>query len=218
LIVYIYNFRYFRNIQLTGMISQWGLYFLNMGLCGFVIAALGARFIFPAISLERNSFYLYRAAPVSMKKFIYSKFFIYTLPLAAASVAVTIASNMILKSSTEYFAISVSMAFIISVVVSGLGISIGAIYPNFREVDPASIPASAGGIIYMISSMTAVITLISLTIWPTAFIRFPGYAARSGIKVYLIPGISIFLIILIVLFSTVFLLRYAAKRLEDYEQ
>ncbi len=218
LIVYIYNFRYFRNIQLTGLISQWGLYFLNMGLCGFVIAALGARFIYPAISLERNSFYLYKIAPVSMKKFIYSKFFIYAVPLTFASVAVTAVSNLILKSSTEYFIISLLMSFVIAVAVSGIGTAVGAIYPNFRAVDPASIPASAGGVIYMISSMSTVILLIVLTIWPTAFIRFPGYAAKAGFKVYLISGISILLIILILFFSTVFMLGYAAKRLEEYEQ
>ncbi len=218
LVVYIYNFKYFRNIQLTGIISQWGLYFLNMGLCGLVIAALGARFIYPAISLERNSFYILRVAPVSMKRFVYSKFFIYSIPLTLTSVIITIVSNLILRSSTEYFIISTIMSLIIAITISGLGISIGAIYPNFREIDPASIPASVGGIIYMISSMSTIILLIALTIWPTAFIRFPDYAARSGIKVYLISGLNIGLIIAILLFSTLFLLNYAARRLEDYEQ
>lgn len=218
LIVYIYNFKHFRNIQLTGLISQWGLYFLNMGLCGFVIAALGARFIFPAISLERSSFYLYKIAPVSMKSFIYSKFLIYSLPLTLSSLAVTVASNLILKSSFEYFVISLLMSFVIALVVSGLGISLGAIYPNFKEVDIASIPASIGGIIYMISSMTAIILLIGLTIWPTSFLRYPDYALRMGTKVYWIVGIHIFFIVLIVLFSTIYLLNYAAKRLEEYEQ
>ncbi len=218
LVVYIYNFKYFKNIELTGLISQWGLYFLNMGLCGFVIAALGVRFVFPAISLERHSFYLYRASPILMKRFIYSKFIIYTIPLTLASVMVTIISNLILKSNIEYFLISTTMSLLIAITVSGLGISIGAIYPNFKETDVASIPASAGGVIYMIISMTSVLLLIALTIWPTSFIRFPSYAEKMGAKMYLIIGLHILAIIAILIFSTVFLLNYAAKRIEDYEQ
>ncbi|MCX7944793.1 MAG: hypothetical protein N2746_09835 [Deltaproteobacteria bacterium] len=218
LVVYVYNFKHFKNIQLTGLISQWGLYFLNMGLCGFVIAALGARFIFPAISLERNSFYIYKVSPISMKKFVYSKFFIYSIPLTVTSGVVTLVSNMILDSTWEYFTISVLMSVIIALVVSGIGISIGAIYPNFKEVDIASIPASIGGVIYMILSMTAIIILILLTIWPTSFIRFPEYAAKLGIKVYIIVGLNIALILLVLLFSTIFMLNYASHRLEKYEE
>ncbi len=110
------------------------------------------------------------------------------------------------------------MSLIIAIVVSGLGISIGGIYPNFREVDPASIPASSGGVIYMISSMSAIILLILLTIWPTSFIRFPDYAQRLGFKAHLVTGASILIIILILLFSTVFMLNYTSRRLGEYEQ
>lgn len=217
LVVYIYNFKYFKNIELTGLISQWGLYFLNMGLCGLVIASLGARFVYPAISLEQRSFYLYKAAPVMMRNFVFSKFLIYAIPITLSSVIVTVISNLILQSSVEYFIISSSMSFIIGLVVSGLGISIGAIYPNFKSNDPASIPASAGGVIYMISSISAVVLLILLTVWPTAFLRFPSYATSKGNQFYIIIGLHILGIVAITLFSTIYMLNYATRRLEKYE-
>ena len=217
LVVYIYNFKYFKNIELTGLISQWGLYFLNMGLCGLVIASLGARFVYPAISLEQRSFYLYKAAPVSMKNFVYSKFLIYAIPITISSVVVTIISNLILRSSYEYFIISSVMSFIIGIVVSGLGISIGGIYPNFRATDPAAIPASTGGVIYMISSISVIILLILLTVYPTALFRFPSLSQGGGYQMYIIICLHIIAIIAITVFSTVFMLKYAIKRLEEYE-
>lgn len=217
LVVYIYNFKYFKNIELTGLISQWGLYFLNMGLCGLVIASLGVRFVYPAVSLERNAFYLFKIAPIEMKEFIISKFIIYSLPITFVSVIVTVISNIIISSEPAYFLISVVMSFVIGIVVSGLGISIGAIYPNFRAPDPASIPASLGGVIYMIASLSTVIILILLTIWPTSLLRFPKYAATLGYKTYLITGTHILLILGVLIFSTFFMLKYAIKRISNYE-
>lgn len=217
LIVYIYNFKYFKNIELTGLISQWGLYFLNMGLCGLVVASLSVRFVYPAISLERGSFYLYRVAPIEMKHLITAKFIIYSAPITLISVIITVVSNVILRSDPSYFIISVVMSSVIGIVVSGLGISIGAIYPNFAVEDPASIPASHGGVIYMIASISSVIILILLTVWPTSLLRFPKYAIALGYKTYLIIGIHIILIAGILIFSTYFMLKYATKRISRYE-
>ncbi|HLA41392.1 MAG TPA: hypothetical protein VJ417_15425, partial [Candidatus Glassbacteria bacterium] len=85
IVVYLYNFavlplerspmpRYFLEIILN---------FLNLGLAGFVIASISTRFVFPGVSLEGQSFWLLRSAPVSMKRFLWSKMFVLTLPLLA---------------------------------------------------------------------------------------------------------------------------------------
>ena len=41
--------------------------FLNLGLAGFVLAAIAARFIFPAVSLEGRTFWLLRSSPLELR-------------------------------------------------------------------------------------------------------------------------------------------------------
>src|SRR5205085_1916622 len=41
--------------------------FLNLGLAGFVLAAIAARFIFPAVSLEGRHMWLLRSSPLDLK-------------------------------------------------------------------------------------------------------------------------------------------------------
>jgi len=81
--IYLYNFyvlpvdrsmikmEYLQNI----------LSFLNMGLSTFVLAALSARFVFPAVSNEGPAFWIIRSSPVPIGVFLWIKFYIFLIPL-----------------------------------------------------------------------------------------------------------------------------------------
>ncbi len=58
--------------------------FLNLGLAGFVLAAVAARFIFPAVSLEGRQMWLLRSSPLDPGAMLWSKYWIGTVPAAAA--------------------------------------------------------------------------------------------------------------------------------------
>jgi ABC-2 type transport system permease protein len=47
--------------------------FLNLGLAGFVLASIAARFIFPAVSLEGRQMWLLRSSPLDLKALWWSK-------------------------------------------------------------------------------------------------------------------------------------------------
>src|SRR5437870_9312662 len=46
--------------------------FLNLGLAGFVLAAIAARFIFPAVSLEGRHMWLLRSSPLDLRALLWS--------------------------------------------------------------------------------------------------------------------------------------------------
>ena len=48
--------------------------FLNLGLAGFVLASIAARFIFPAISLEGRQMWLLRSSPLDLRTLLWSKY------------------------------------------------------------------------------------------------------------------------------------------------
>jgi ABC-2 type transport system permease protein len=216
--VYIYNFKHFRNIAATGLLSQWGLYFINIGLSGFVVASVGIRFVFPAVSLEGRSFYIVKSAPVTMRRFLAAKFAVYLAPLLLLGVAMTAASNMVIGTSAEYFALSTVITALAAVAVTGLGIGAGAVFPKFSAENPAIIASSYGGVIYMIVSMSAVAALVILTIWPTAFLRSPGYFVRMGAAAYWVIGLHAVVLLAVTAACTVIPLRLGARSLERLEQ
>jgi len=55
--------------------------FLNLGLAGFVLASIAARFIFPAVSLEGRQMWLLRSSPLDLRALLWSKYWVGTLPL-----------------------------------------------------------------------------------------------------------------------------------------
>ena len=60
IVVYLYNFAVLplERSPMPRYLLEIVLNFLNLGLAGFVIASIAARFVFPGVSLEGNSFWL----------------------------------------------------------------------------------------------------------------------------------------------------------------
>ncbi len=75
---------YFFNIKALAVGSSYykiGISFLNIALAGFVLASLGARFIFPSTSLEGSSFWAVHSAPIEYRRFVLEKFMMFLFPL-----------------------------------------------------------------------------------------------------------------------------------------
>lgn len=216
-VVYVYNFKHFRAIAKTGVLNDWGLYFINIGLSGFVVASVGIRFVFPAVSLEGRSFYIIRAAPVTMGRFLMAKFAVYLAPLTALGVVMTIVSNLVIGTGTGFFVASTATTALICVAVTGLGIGAGAIFPKFTAENPATIASSYGGVVYMIVSMTTVAVIVGLTVWPTSFLQHPHQFARWGTTGWLILGAHALALLAVLALSTVLPIRLGRNALERLE-
>src|SRR6185436_14113200 len=91
--VYLYNFRVLdldRIPYMSGVIKNFYA-FLNLGLAGFVMATVCVRFVFPAVSVEGPAFWIVRTAPISLRDFLWSKFWIGLVPVLVLTEALTIA-------------------------------------------------------------------------------------------------------------------------------
>ena len=71
--------------------------FLNLGLAGFVLASIAARFIFPAVSLEGRHMWLLRSSPLDLRALLWSKYWVGTLPLLVLALLLTGLTNVLLK-------------------------------------------------------------------------------------------------------------------------
>ena len=124
--------------------------FLNMGLAMFVLTAISARFAYPAVSLEREAFWLVKSSPLSLKAFLWIKFFIYYFPLLILTEALIIATNILLSVTAFMMALSTITVFFLVPGIVAMGIGFGAAYPDFKAENPTQTVTSFGGLVFMI--------------------------------------------------------------------
>lgn len=143
--------------------------FLNLGLAGFVLAAIAARFLFPAVSLEGRQMWLLRSSPLDLRAMFWSKYWIGTGPMLVLALAITGVTNVILRASPFMMLVSVGTMVWFTLAASALALSFGAYFPRFDTENAAQIPTSFGGLIYMMASVLLLGIIIS--------IEAPGVAA-----------------------------------------
>ena len=150
-VIYVYNFNALplekapiRTVYLQNLLS-----FLNMGLATFVLTAVSARFAFPAVSSEREAFWLVKSAPIPLKKFLWIKFFIYFFPLLIFTAILIVATNVLLSVTPFMMILSVANVFFMVPGIVSMGIGFGAAYPDFKSENPAQAVTSFGGLLFM---------------------------------------------------------------------
>jgi ABC-2 type transport system permease protein len=198
--------------RLVTMIS-----FLNLGLAGFVLAAVAARFIFPGISLEGRQMWLLRSSPLDPRAMLWSKYWIGTVPLLVLALLITIFTNWLLHASEFMMAVAVVTIVLYTLAASALALSFGALYPQFGSENAAQIPTSFGGLVYMMSSLTLLAAIIMLEAGPVmAYLRLNRYGGELG---PLLPELFAAgsLVVVVCITATIVPLRVALRRIEMME-
>jgi len=167
-VIYVYNFKVLplekspiKTIYLQNLFS-----FLNMGLALFVLTAICARFAYPAVSMEKSAFWLVKSSPLSLKSFLWIKFFIYYPPLLILTEGLIITTNILLQVNALMMALSTGTVFFLVPGIVAMGIGIGAAYADFKAENPAQTVTSFGGLIFMIISAGTIGLVILLEAGP----------------------------------------------------
>jgi ABC-2 type transport system permease protein len=162
IVIYLYNFKLlpieraaFSKEFITNLIS-----FLNIGLAGFIITSLSARFIFPSIGSEGGAFYHIKSSPLSIKRFIFYKYLFYVIPFTTLSLILIIMSNRILHVEGPMWWISVSTNLFITWIIVGLSLAFGAMYADFKAENKTVTMGSMGAILFLFSATTFQIIII----------------------------------------------------------
>jgi ABC-2 type transport system permease protein len=138
--------------------------FLNLGLSGFVLASIAARFIFPAVSLEGRQMWLLRSSPLDLKALLWSKYWVGTIPLLVLALLLTGVTNLVLKVSPFMMIVSLSAILALTLAIGAMALGFGALYPQFETENAAQIPTSFGGLVFMMATIAllgAVIVLLA---------------------------------------------------------
>ncbi|HEX6307008.1 MAG TPA: hypothetical protein VFZ69_02405 [Longimicrobiales bacterium] len=192
--------------------------FLNLGLAGFVLAAIAARFLFPAISLEGRTLWLLRSSPLDLRSLLWSKFWVGLTPLLVLALALTIGTNIILRISGLMMVLSIATIIVMTFAISAMALGFGALFPKFDTENTAEIPTSFGGLLFMMTATAYLGVVIALQAWPVYAMLQAGQSGSvtGGVVAWLVIGLGAALAISIV--AIVVPLRVAVRRIEALDR
>jgi ABC-2 type transport system permease protein len=167
--------------------------FVNLGLAGFVVATVAVRFVFPAVSAEGNAFWIIRTSPVSLRDFLWSKFWTGLLPILLLTEVLTITANQFLGVDPFLKVVAALAIAFMTFALVGLATGLGARYPRFGA-DATQAAGSYGGIAFMILGVLYILIMIGLLGWPSSlwmFSRLRGFRLSAMREVLMIGSFAL---------------------------
>jgi ABC-2 type transport system permease protein len=167
-VVYLYNFSVLplEKSPLPLGFLQNEIAFFNLGLAGFVLAAISVRFIFPAVSSEGGAFWILLSSPLTVKRFLWGKFALSLPSMLILGELLVVTTNYLLRVSSFMMILSAVTMFMIVWGIVGLGIGFGALYPNFKYQNIAQVSTGYGGLMFMIYSALFIAVILGLEAGP----------------------------------------------------
>jgi ABC-2 type transport system permease protein len=220
MVVYIYSFKLLplERAAMPSFYLQNLISFLNLGMVGFVTASIAIRFVFPAVSLEGASFWIIRSAPLSLRDFLWAKFWSSLLPLILLSEILIVLSNTLLKVTPFMMWLGIITVFLMTFGITALGVGLGAVFPRFRHENAAQIPTGFGGIVYMLMTMLFIGVVITLEAWPVYKIFAAQNLGRHiGISGWVAISLSVATVLIVNVFALFLPMKIGLERLKQRE-
>jgi ABC-2 type transport system permease protein len=190
--------------------------FLNLGLAGFVLASIAARFIFPAVSLEGRQMWLLRSSPLDLRALLWSKYWVGTVPLLVLGLILTGLTNKLLEVSPFMMILSLAAMAALTLAISAMALTFGTLYPQFETENAAQIPTSFGGLVFMMATialLALVLMVLSRAVY--AYVRSAWEGQAVGITTEMVV---LFAAAAAVCAAATFVpLKMALRKMESFE-
>jgi ABC-2 type transport system permease protein len=134
-----------------------------------VVAAIAARFVFPAMSIEGRMMWLMRSSPIDVRTIFWSKYWVGTIPLLVVSLPLIVGTNLVLEASPFILVLTTVTMVGITFALTSLALGLGALYPNYETENVAEIPTSFGGLLFMMVAISYLAGVVILEAWPVYF-------------------------------------------------
>jgi ABC-2 type transport system permease protein len=209
LFLYLYNIRM---LPLGGDARAAIVAYANLGMAGFVVAAICLRFAYPSISSEGKAFWMLQSAPVSYQRLLLVKVLVYSAPLTILSLLLTVFADVLLDADRAVWIFTLFGASMLGVTLVSMGVGFGALTPDFGAENPLQVGLSLGGFGYMGAALAYVAGIMMLMTKPVTryfFSRFWGFGSEA-VAADLVPLVTA---VTLSIALSVFPLLAAEKRL-----
>jgi ABC-2 type transport system permease protein len=217
-VIYLFNIRalpLFRGEQVPFVLVT-VISFLNLGLAGFVLAAIAARFVFPAISLEGRQMWLLRSSPLDLRALLWSKYWVGTVPLLVLALVITVLTNVLLQAAPFMMAVGIGTIILLTLAISAMALGFGALYPQFETENAAQIPTSFGGLVFMMTTI-ALLTLVIVVEAVPVYTYLQASFRGQPVPVNAMMIGAFVIVVLICAAATVVSLKMSLRKMEGFE-
>ena len=141
--------------------------FINFAFVAYNMSVLSTRFVFPSMSLEGRTLWFLRSAPLSPSRLLLEKIALSLVTSLILGEFLIVVSNFLLKAEAFMLATSAVGTLVFAVSLSFLSVSLGALFPDFKERNPGRIASGPGGILCAMACLGLVAITVALVAWPT---------------------------------------------------
>lgn len=189
--------------------------FLNLTSLALILATLTTRFVYPQFSLEGRHFWLINMAPITLRQVMMGKFWASSLASGALTVCLMLISFQSLKLDLFMRVLIGYTIVLLSFGLSGLAISLGVLFPNLKQDNPARIVSGFGGTLCLVVSLAYIVSVVLLEAVPIHIY----YVGRIGTNFRFASVLAVVYIVVTVVNAlvTIVPLSLAARKLKTLE-
>ncbi len=165
----------------------------------FLIASLSLRFVFPLISLEGETLWKIRSAPINHNQLLLKRLAIYFTIIFLIGQTISFFSN---KNFPEQLSIVAQINIaIISVSLVSMNFGMGGIFSNFKEKNAIRLASSQGASITFLFTLFYLIILIAILFIPV-FNFFQNYTRGINQSIWNLLPTTLMLLVLSLIISS----------------
>ncbi len=128
----------------------------------FLLVSLAVRFVYPMLSLEGESMWLMRSAPVKLNRVFYSKLLPSVILLCAIGTVLGFAAPSPFRGFHGLIAISMAYGFAGGVIFPSVVTIFGGAFVDYKERNPVRISSSHGATVSLLVSLGVMVILSSI--------------------------------------------------------
>jgi len=157
--VYFVNLRSF-NYHVLPPSWRSMMIFLNVFSVSAVMCSLGARFIYPQLSLEGQALWILGLSPMTMRRMVMTKFMAAACSLVVISALLITISSVMLDTDPLTRLIGLVLVVAVSLAVGALSTGLGAVFLDLNQRNPAAIVSGFGGTLNLVLSLAFMLAAI----------------------------------------------------------
>lgn len=147
-------------------LSRNGLAFMVLGLVGFVMAAVAARFQFTAVSAEGRGFWFVRTSPIQARSYLWAKAWPFLPVIVGVGEVLAVTSTLILGAGPFLTGLAVWTAFWLGLGITGIAVGMGAVFADFKVDNVARQAQGPAGVMFMVVALSLVGLVLTLEVAP----------------------------------------------------
>jgi ABC-2 type transport system permease protein len=205
------NWEYYA-VQLKYLIS-----FFNLGLILVIIASLCSRLIYPSVVNEGASLWITKTSPVTPKKYIWTKFLFFFVPVFIVAQMLTVVSSLLIGIEKNFIFLKITTVTLLSLSFVSLAISFGISDLKHVISETSQEKLRTGNTTYMLLSVFLILFTLAIEIVPT-FLYFLKEAQKSIFtqKAWIVVGAALFIVLIMNTVITALAIRHGIRKIEQF--